>query len=404
MADVKKTYDLENDIYRLLISEPFFAALSRHINKRSHTGVPTAGVRIDDDGRFELVYNPSFMGGLSDEHRRGVLKHEFYHLIFEHCLLRSPDGKKISKRWNWATDLAINSHLKGELPDFALWPDKFGYPANQTAEWYYRKLEEDGKGGADSKCDGKHDKGEGEGGSPCDCGNIDSHDGWGEGGEVPQEVKDMAKERLREAMRNSAEEASKSGQGWGSVSGDTKKQIMRFINNSIDWRAVLRAFVGQAQKSSQVNTIKRINKRYPYIHAGKKALRHANIAISIDQSGSVSDEMLALFYAELDNLAKLASFTIVPFDCSVAEDKIYVWKKGERREWERVLSGGTDFNAPTEYVNKHGFDGHIVLTDMYADKPKASRCRRMWLTDENGKESMPFKTDERVIIVKKMNR
>lgn len=399
-------YDLGKDIFRLLMKEPFFAALSRHINKNSSRMVPTAGVRIADDGRFELYYNPDFMAKLSDEHRTGVLKHEFYHLIFEHCHLRSPDGKKISKRWNWATDLAINSHLVGELPDFALWPNKFNYPAGKSAEWYYAKLKEDGKGDEGSgPCTGKHAS-DGEGGDapPCDgaCGNIDSHDGWGEGGETPQEAKELAKERLREAMKQAAQESAGKSNGWGSISSDVKKQIMRFVNGSVDWRAVLRQFVGQAQKAETVNTVKRINKRYPYIHAGKKTLRHANIAISIDQSGSVGDELLQLFFAELANLARLASFTIIPFDCSVAEDKIYVWKKGERRPWERVLSGGTNFDAPTEYVNKRRFDGHIILTDMYADKPKPSRCRRMWMTNIEGLEDMPFKTDERVIAIKKM--
>ncbi len=399
------TYDLEKDLVRLLINEPFFATLSRHINKVPSKSIHTAGVRIDKDGFFELVFNPDFMAGLSDEQRRGVLKHEFYHLIFDHCFTRSPDGKKISKRWNYATDLAINSFLLNELPDFALFPAKFGYPAEQSAEWYYAKLEQDGKGNDDGKCNGQHEKGDGEGGgTPCDCGNFDSHDGWGEDGNTPSEAKEIAKERLREATRKAAEASATSKLGWGSVSGRIKEQVMRFINRTVDWKAVLRAFVGQAQKASMVNTVKRINKRYPYIHAGKKALRHANIAISIDQSGSVGDDMLQLFYAELDNLAKLASFTIIPFDCSVAEDKIYVWKKGERRPWERVLSGGTDFDAPTEYVNKNKFDGHIILTDMYAPKPKPSHCRRMWMTDERGKESQYFATDERVIVIKKQHK
>jgi len=59
-----------------------------------------------------------------------------------------------------------------------------------------------------------------------------------------------------------------------------------------------------------------------------------------------------------------------------------VWKKGEKRRKERVLNGGTDFNAPTEFVNKRNFDGHIIVTDMLAPKPKRSNCQRMWITDE----------------------
>ena len=383
-------YDLNNDVFKLLIDEPFFACLSRHINKVANNGVKTAGVRVDNDGRYEMVYNPAFMAGLSEEHRRGVLKHELYHLVLEHCSTRSPDGKKISKRWNYATDLSINSHLKGELPDFALWPEKFGYPNGQAAEWYYAKLEEDGKGG----------EGEDDGQGP-----LDDHDGWGEGNsEIPEELKEVARERLREDMRKAASEASQQTNTWGSIPQSCQKEIMRFINGSINWKAVLRAFIGQAQKAESINTIKRINKRFPYIHAGKRAKRHANIAISIDQSGSVSDELLSLFFAELNSLSKLATFTVIPFDCSLDESKVSVWKKGQRRDTERVLYGGTDFNVPTKYVNERTFDGHIVLTDMQAPQPVPSRCRRMWMTDEDGASSPYFKNGERLIAIKKMRK
>ena len=125
----------------------------------------------------------------------------------------------------------------------------------------------------------------------------------------------------------------------------------------------------------------------------------ANIAVSIDQSGSVSDEMLASFYGELNKLSEVATFTVVPFDTRVAEDKVFVWKKGEKRKRERVMYGGTCFNAPTEYVNKGTYDGHIVLTDMCAPKPKRSTCPRMWMTDQQNGRNPYFKTNERVVIV-----
>ena len=154
-----------------------------------------------------------------------------------------------------------------------------------------------------------------------------------------------------------------------------------------------------SQKANKSSTIKRINRRYPYIHPGRKTARQAKIAISIDQSGSVSDSMLAAFFAELNKLSDLAEFTVIPFDCTVAEDKVYVWKKGERRKWERVRYGGTDFDPPTDYVNERGFDGHIVLTDLCAPKPKASKCQRMWMTTEYYARSPYFKTNERIIAI-----
>ena len=154
-----------------------------------------------------------------------------------------------------------------------------------------------------------------------------------------------------------------------------------------------------SQRSSKRSTVRKLNKRFPYIHAGKKVTRQAKIAISIDQSGSVSDGMLAAFFAELNTLSKLAEFTVIPFDTEVDEAQVFVWKKGQKKNWERVLCGGTCFNAPTKYVNKQNFDGHIILTDMEAPKPGRSKCQRMWLTDENGKANPYFNTLERVIAI-----
>ena len=97
-------------------------------------------------------------------------------------------------------------------------------------------------------------------------------------------------------------------------------------------------------------------------------------------------------------MAKLATFTVVPFDDQVFEDKVYVWKKGENRKRERVLYGGTNFSAPTKYVNEAGiFDAHIVLTDMQAPKPIPSRVPRMWMTTEDCLKHVPFSTTERII-------
>ena len=236
--------------------------------------------------------------------------------------------------------------------------------------------------------------GEGQGDS------FDDHSQWGDNAEnLDPGLRELAKERLREMMRNAADEANKSSNGWGSVTHNIRKDIMDRISGKIDWRSVLRYFIKTSQRAAKTSTVKRINKRYAYIHPGQKVQRHAKIAISIDQSGSVSDEMLEAFFSELNNLAKIATFTVVPFDTEVDPNLVYTWKKGMKRKKERVKYGGTDFDAPTKYVNDKGFDGHIVLTDMQAPKPIVSKCQRMWMTTKDCLSSMPFKTHERVIAV-----
>ena len=116
-----KPFDLNIHMARLLMSEPFFAALSRRIDKIRTDALPTAGVRVNpDSAQFEMLYNPEFMAALKDEHRLGVLMHEFYHIIFEHVTTRKPvDG--IRPIDNIAMDLAINGlqEMKGKLPSEA---------------------------------------------------------------------------------------------------------------------------------------------------------------------------------------------------------------------------------------------------------------------------------------------
>ena len=109
--------------------------------------------------------------------------------------------------------------------------------------------------------------------------------------------------------------------------------------------------------------------------------------------------MLALFFAELNKLAQIAEFVVIPFDTRVDSDKVFTWKKGQTKLPERVLQGGTCFDAPTDYVNKQGFDGHIVLTDMCAPKPKSSKCQRMWMTTKEHAGRNYFATNERVVAV-----
>ena len=395
------SFDLKLHAYRLLMDEPFFAALSRKIEKREDRSIPTAGVRVcPDTAQFEMIYNPEFFASLPEVQIKGVLKHEFYHLIFEHVTSRKPEGVK-HQVWNICADLAINTHLQGELPEWACMPGGENFedmPHGQTAEWYlanFPERPEDEEGEGEGSEGGSGEPGEG-------SGQLDDHSDWDDANQSAEQqaANQMAKERLKQNMKQAAQEASQSPNGWGSVSGDVKKEIIKRIETKVDWRKVLRYFIKTSQRASKSSTIKRINRRYAYVHPGKKVKRQAKIAIAIDQSGSVSNEMLESFFGELNSLAKLAAFTVIPFDTEVNEKLVYEWKKGQSHKAERVMCGGTCFDAPTEYVNKRGdFDGVIILTDMEAPKPKRCKAQRLWLTDERGARQPYFKTRERVIAV-----
>ena len=386
------SYDLNIDIARLLKDEPFFAALSRRVEKVSTTSIPTAAVGLNREAmQYEFLYNPAFFEKLTEAQRRGVIIHEFYHLVFRHVSNRRPaqvirEPERFFKLWNIATDLSINCLIGAEnLPENCCIPGGKSFedfPSQESAEFYFRKIldkvELDQNGGGGS--------GQGQGGVD-DSGQFDDHGNWAEGSGDGMEA-ETANERVKEYLKEAAEKAD--AKGWGSMSSKTRSEIKKALESYVDWKRILRLFIGRAQKADKSNTRRKIDKRtHNYaqnigvvsVNPGRKVNRIANIAISIDQSGSVSDEMLTMFFAELNSLAKLATFTVIPFDDQVFADKVYTWKKGENRKRERVLCGGTNFSSPTKYVNdKRQFDGHIILTDMCAEKPIPSRCSRMWMT------------------------
>jgi len=430
-----KPFDLDQHIVPLLRDEPFFAALSRRLEKVPTKEVPTAGVRFNEDRcRFEMYYNPTFLADLHEqnpEYVRGILLHEFYHIVLLHVTTRLPNGE-MTKKWNIATDLAINSELttfernpdtptgyvlqSSLLPtDKALIPTVGPFeemPPHLSADEYMQLLPDKyGKEDGDTQPNQNGEKGEGEGegeentsdgqpGGDSDqdgTGNgFDDHSDWGDS-DGTDEKRKIAEERLQQTVKEAFVEAQ--SKGYGSVSQQMRRTIKEAITPKVNWRAILRSFVKASQRADKSSTIKRLNRRYAYIHPGKKARRQAKIAVSIDQSGSVSDSMLTAFYSELDKLAQLAEFTIVPFDTEVSKEHVHVWKKGERYSKQRYLSGGTCFDAPTKWVNENKFDGHIVLTDMEAPKPISSQCQRMWMTTKACASRPYFQTKERVIAI-----
>jgi predicted metal-dependent peptidase len=334
------------------------------------TAIPTAGVTIDKEtAQFVMLYNPDFFESMPEEQRLGVLMHEFYHLIFEHVTGRLPP-EGMSKMWNVATDLAINSFLIGKLPEG-------GCIHKSLSKTILLRSRQNGT-------------------SPNFRMTRSSNS--------PKMVKAKGKAKALGMVTLpmvTVTAVAVVDYLTASMTTSMRKKIQDMVTPKVNWRSVLRYFVKTSQRANKRSTVRRINKRFPYIHAGKKVNRTAKIAISIDQSGSVSDQMLALFFAELSGLAKYAEFTVVPFDTVVQEDEVYVWKKGKKRTFERVSCGGTCFNAPTKWVNERNFDGHLILTDMEAPKPIPSKCQRGWVTTAECASRPYFTTQERIIVVDK---
>lgn len=433
-------FNLARHLIPFLQSTPFYAELSRHIAKRATRDMPTAAVSYDpthDD--IALWFNPDFFGGctydlgdgdnkvhapLTDAEICGTLKHEFSHVVFGHLYARVMTP---SSYWGWATDLANNSLIISNakltgivsadpavrplpmgclMPGERPWCDPVGYakmkpearerfdkwadciakmPPGKASEWYFHRLYEEFGPPPPEEPDGM-------------MGAFDSHGGWGD---VPEDLREYIEGKVKSIVEKAVRFADSRADGWGDMPMELREEIRRSVSCLVNWRAVLRQFVGTLVRGHRSTSIKQINRRYPYIHPGIKRGYEARLVVAIDQSGSVGDEMLEMFFGELGNLTKKVTIDILHFDCYCSDSDLYTWRKGSKLPPRRTRHGGTNFDAPTQFVNdpknRGRWDGMLIMTDGQAPAPGPSRIKRGYVLGKGCK--LDFATNEIQILL-----
>jgi predicted metal-dependent peptidase len=404
-----KSFSLSSHMVNFLWNEPFYSRILRSLNKIETETIPTAGVSTKD-GDITLYWNREFLAGLSKENMIGLLKHECLHLVFGHTTERKKEPHLI---WNYATDLAINSTIpERELPEGGLIPGKklflepeqlsemsqeeintfeeiseliASLPRNKTSEYYFNILN---KNKSVQKMAAENN-------IKVFCSGFDEHDGWDD---IDEEQKQLIKGKIQEVVKDAIEECN--NRSWGTVSGSLKKQIMKMFSNEIKWESLLKRFCGFTKRDERISSMRRLNRKYPGINPGSKKIYKPAIAVYLDESGSISDNEIKKFYAELDNLSNRTDFYLYKFDTKVDEKSCILWKKRKTQPPTRNLSGGTCFESVTEHAakNKKKFDAYIILTDGCAPKPKpALGIKRCWIL-ASGCE-LYFKKDKNDILI-----
>jgi predicted metal-dependent peptidase len=206
----------------------------------------------------------------------------------------------------------------------------------------------------------------GEGDGTSGLGTLDDHGGWGN---LPESLKDQLKDKIRGIIANAVNRAD-SRNSWGTVPAFMQAEIRKALQHEVDWRSILRLFFGTARSMERVSTIKKISKKAPGLLPGVKRGTIARFAAFIDQSGSMSDEDVALAFAEVEGASKETEIDVFNFDTEIDEDSHKLWKRGKKFPWGRTRCGGTDFNAVAKFVNstknRGRWSGVIILTDGYA--------------------------------------
>jgi predicted metal-dependent peptidase len=215
---------------------------------------------------------------------------------------------------------------------------------------------------------------------------MDDHSGWDD---IPEEQREYVEGKVRAIVESAVQAADQQSNGWGNIPANIRDEIRRSISTIIPWQAVLKQFVGTLNPGGRTTSIKRINRRYPYIHPGVKRARAPKLLIAIDESGSVGNEMLQMFFGELSTLTRKMDITLVPFDCDCRVEDCTEWRRGQPAPVAREKCGGTSFDAPTRMANdpknRGRWDGMLIMTDGECSEPGPSRMKRGWVLGKGQK-------------------
>lgn len=129
--------DIDSIKRKLLIKYPTFGSVIANIEFQASKDIETAGT----DGKV-LLYNPKFLGGLSEKKQIFIFAHEICHVAFEHIFRSEGKDKRL---WNIATDSVINALLKQDGLPIVEGGVDIPEAINYDAEEMYNKLLEEKK-------------------------------------------------------------------------------------------------------------------------------------------------------------------------------------------------------------------------------------------------------------------
>jgi predicted metal-dependent peptidase len=434
----KSVYNIDEFLTKMYMEEPYYGSLLMNTQRVMTRDVPTMCVTWSSD-LYYLLVNPDFIGkiiyhcekfgsGKAEERLDqakhfiiSVLMHEFNHISLGHVTFRSKtvghgeedEDLEMDELINWVMDMANNSLLEHEnrkLPvrcivpglrpgyarDEKIWPDDImtqeikktepdeldkavmDAPQLESTEQYYSRLRPHWS---------KYKK------KPVSGFKFSDHTRWPKD-MTPQE-QEYAKALTRQMILSAIHEAE--NRGWGSMSASMQALIRAQLEPQIDWRDELKEWVGlNAASHSPASTWRKNSRKFPGVHPGRRKQTGLRAAFCCDQSGSVSTEMIDVLGSEALGIGEVASVTFIPFDETVDEEHVTEFDSNSV-QLMRTRCGGTNFEAPTLWVNERAEDFDIVIfgTDGECSAPSESRLPRIWLIAPGKK--LNFETSEKVI-------
>lgn len=341
----------------ILSSQPFFGVMLGYLKLiEVPEGDASYGQPIDTmaTNGDVLLYSAKFVNGLPDKELQGVLVHEVLHNCFEHHLRRRDRN---AQKWNIAADYVINIVVKDagfELPENGYLDYSY---RDMTTEEVYAKLP-DGEGGGQ---------------------------GFGEvfDGAKSHDTTEIDRLSQENKIRITGAAAMNRGKAAGSMPSSLQRLINDLLEPKVDWASQFRNMVTSMVRHDY--SFSRPNRRF--IHQGiylpgKVADAVGHVAVAVDTSGSINNEILDIFGAEIRAILDegvVEKVTVIWADAKVQH--VQTFETGDELVLEPKGGGGTAFSDTFNWIeqNLEDVDMVVYLTDLEVhDFGEAPDCPVVW--------------------------
>lgn len=314
----------------LILDEPFFASLALRLKMEADLETETAKT----DGTY-IRYNPVWVATLTTDLIKGLICHEVMHCALHH---HTRMGNRNPTKWNKAADYAINPLIVDAgmaLPPGGLLEEQF---KGKSAEAIYPLLpdeSEDSGGGSSGK------KGS----------------GWGDvepaKGPDGKPVNDAEKRKQEQNWKVALAQAAQQAKNCGKLSRGMERLVTGILEPKLDWREILRKFVDTCARNDY--SWSRPNRRYissgiylPALHSNELG----TIVAAVDTSGSIGQDLLNEFAAELNAILQEYQADCTVIYCDSAINRVDEFPVGEPISLKSHGGGGTDFRPPFDYLEE----------------------------------------------------
>ena len=362
----------------LLLRHPFFGNMATRLKiQDASEWCKTAAT----DGRH-LFYNREFFGGLTTKQVEFVVAHEILHNVFDHMGRNEGRDRQI---FNIAADYCVNGqlirdHIGEQPPEIKIFHDPQHY--NKSAEQVYDEIFE--------KYDDDQLAALGQ--------LLDDHIDWEKDGNGRPAYSKEELKQIRDEIREATMQAANAA-GAGNTPANVQRMIKELTEPKMNWRELLRQQIQSTIKTDY--SFSRPNRKGWHTGAilpGMKFDETIDIAVSLDMSGSITDEMSMDFITELKGIMdeyKDYNIKLWCFDTKVYNEQDFDGYSGEDiLNYEIMGGGGTDFMCNWEYMKEHDITPKkfIMFTDGYPwdSWGDDNYCDTLFIIHGNDKIVPPF--------------